>query len=412
MRKSTSAIKNHEGALRVLLFVAIALFFQGCPPPRQPLSPGPPTVSMEEVQPGERPVFSDDMAYDGLSHAIDRSLSYLSRVPADKMFTFGQDQYTAAHIASSLSHFRAFIETRPSPTAMNAYISDNYKIYQSVGGTLPHKVLFTGYYEPHLQGSLTKTDRFQYPVYARPKDLATIDLSLFADEYKGKTLVGRFTGERVVPYFDRDAIEKGALGGSGVPLVWVDDPVDLFFLQIQGSGRVYLESGGAINVHYHVANGRPYRSIGALLIEQGKIPRAEMSMQRIRAYLEAHPEEIGAIFSYNPSYVFFKIEPDGPLGCLDVKLTPGRSLAVDRRIFPMATLAFIQTQKPEVDGNGTIAAWTECARFVLNQDTGGAIRGPGRGDLFWGSGVYAELAAGHMQHPGRLYFLVLKPGIP
>jgi membrane-bound lytic murein transglycosylase A len=236
-------------------------------------------------------------------------------------------------------------------------------------------------------------------------------LSLFSAEYQGKTLVGRFTGERIVPYFDRDAIEKGALDGAVVPIAWVDNPVDLFFLQIQGSGKIYFESGDTINVHYHVANGKPYRSIGNLLIEQGKIPRLEMSMQRIRAYLNSHPEEVGAVFSYNPSYVFFKTEPDGPLGCLDVKLTPGRSLAVDRRIFPMAALSFIETQKPVVDGNGAITAWSECARFVLNQDTGGAIRGPGRGDLFWGNGSYAELAAGHMQHSGRLYFLVLKPGV-
>jgi membrane-bound lytic murein transglycosylase A len=367
---------------------------------------------MEAVPPDQRPFFSDDMAFDGLSSAIDHSLTYLSRVSPEKEFSFGRDRYSATHLARSLSHFRAFIASRPAPIVLNNYISENYIVYRSVGDSLPRQVLFTGYYEPNLRGSSVKTDRCKYPVYGRPSDLATIDLGLFSDEYKGKTLVGRFTGERVVPYFDREAIEKGAIDGSAPPIAWVDDPVDLFFLQIQGSGKIYLDSGGAINVHYQVSNGRPYRSIGSLLIAQGKIPRAEMSMQRIRAYLQAHPEEAGAIFSYNPSYVFFKTEPDGPLGCLDVRLTPGRSLAVDRRVFPMAALSFIQTEKPVVDGNGTIAAWTECARFVLNQDTGGAIRGPGRGDLFWGNGAYAELAAGHMQHPGRLYFLVLKPGIP
>lgn len=369
-------------------------------------------VSMEVVPPDQRPFFSDDMAYDGLLNAIDHSLTYLSRVPPDKPFTFGRDRYSATQLIRSLSHFRVFIASRPSLSVLNNYISENFIIYQSVGGSSPNQVLFTGYYEPNLRGSSVKTDQYKYPVYARPSDLVTVDLGLFSDEYKGKTLVGRFTGERVVPYFDREAIEKGALEGSAAPIAWVEDPVDLFFLQIQGSGKIYLNGGDTINVHYQVSNGRPYRSIGGLLIEQGKIPRTEMSMQRIRAYLQAHPEEIGAIFSYNPSYVFFKTEPDGPIGCLDVKLTPGRSLAVDRRVFPMAVLSFIQTEKPVVDGSGTIVAWTECARFVLNQDTGGAIRGPGRGDLFWGNGVYAELAAGHMQHPGRLYFLILKPGTP
>jgi membrane-bound lytic murein transglycosylase A len=412
MRIISSAPENYRGVFCALMFVAMVLMFQGCPPPQQQPPLPPLSSAMEEVTPDQRPFFTDDMAYDGLSQAVDYSLSYLSRIPADSKFTFGQDRYAAAHLITSLSHFRKFIETRPSPSALNIYISENYKIYQSVGENSPQKVLFTGYYEPILRGSLTKTDRYRYPVYPRPADLATIDLSLFSNEYQGKTLVGRFTGERVVPYYDRDAIERGVLESATPPIAWVNDPVDLFFLQIQGSGKIFFEGGGVINVHYHVANGKPYRSIGNLLIEQGKIPRAEMSMQRIREYLHAHPEEVGTIFSYNPSYVFFKTEPDGPMGCLDVKLTPGRSLAVDRRIFPMGALSFIQTQKPVMDGNGVIASWTECTRFVLNQDTGGAIRGPGRGDIFWGNGAYAELAAGHMQHPGRLYFLVLKPGIP
>ncbi len=133
-------------------------------------------------------------------------------------------------------------------------------------------------------------------------------------------------------------------------------------------------------------------------------------MQSIRAYLREHPEEVEYVLNYNPSYVFFKIEPEGPLGFLDVKLTPGRSIALDWRLFPWAGLAFIEAQKPILGSNGQIDSWENCSRFVLNQDTGGVIRGPGRADLFWGNGTYAEIAAGHMQHPGRLYFLILKPG--
>jgi membrane-bound lytic murein transglycosylase A len=406
-----SVIRHTGDSVRALLLLVTVLLLQGCPPHQLPQASTPATTVMEEVSSDQRPLFTDDMAYDGLAQAIDFSLSYLSRIPADTGFTFGLDRYTAAHLMTSLSHFGKFIETRPSPAALNRFLLENYKLYQSVGENIPQQVLFTGYYEPSLAGSLTETERYRYPVLSRPRDLVTIDLSLFSKDYLGKTLVGRLEGERMVPYFDRDAIEKGALGGTVTPLAWVEDRVSLFFLQIQGSGKIHLNSGGILNVHYHASNGKAYRSIGNLLIEQGEIPRAEMSMQRIRSYLNAHPEEIDDLFSYNPSYVFFKLEPDGPLGCLDVKLTPGRSLAVDRRIFPMATLCFIQTQKPLVDGNSAIVAWTECNRFVLNQDTGGAIRGPARGDLFWGNGPYAELAAGHMQHPGRLFFLVLKPGV-
>ena len=177
------------------------------------------------------------------------------------------------------------------------------------------------------------------------------------------------------------------------------------------SSPFYLDNGKIIDVHYHATNGRPYRSIGKLLIDKEKILRSEMSMQKIRAYLRDHPEEVEDVLNYNPSYVFLKVEEDGPLGYLEVKLTPGRSIALDRRIFPLAGLAFIETQKPLINGDGKIYEWTELSRFVLNHDTGGAIRGPGRADLFWGNGTYAEIAAGYMQHTGQLYFLILKPDI-
>ena len=214
----------------------------------------------------------------------------------------------------------------------------------------------------------------------------------------------------MVPYYERSEIEStGALDGNADVLAWVKDNVDVFFLQIQGSGKVYLDNGEVLNVHYQTTNGRPYRSIGKLLINEEKITKEEMSMQKIREYLHNHPDEIDAVLNYNPSYVFFKTEPDGPLGNINVKLTPGRSIALDRRIFPPAALVFIGTEKPVVDSTGQIHNWKPFTRFALNQDTGGAIRGPGRADLFWGNGPYAEIAAGHLKHTGKLYFLVLKP---
>jgi membrane-bound lytic murein transglycosylase A len=240
-----------------------------------------------------------------------------------------------------------------------------------------------------------------------------IDLSVFNEKYKGKSIVGRYTGQTVVPYYDRREIEEeDVLVDKAAPLVWVKDPVDVFFLQIQGSGKVFLDTGEVINVHYHGSNGRPYRSIGRLLIEEQKIPKEEMSMQKIRSYLQAHPQEMEAVLNHNPSYVFFKLESEGPLGYLNVLLTPGRSVALDRRLFPPAALVYIQTKKPVVNGAGQIDSWEDCSRFVLNQDTGGAIRGPGRADLFWGNGPYAEIAAGHLAHTGKLYFLILKPDRP
>ena len=365
--------------------------------------------AMQRVPSSKYPAFSDDMVCDGLEYGILQSISYLKRFPSSRQFRFGKDSFNAAHMIKSLEHFLNFIQTRPSKDEFNKFIKSNYLVYKSIGGRNGH-VLFTGYYEPILQGSLEQSAEYRFPVYARPRDLTTVDLSLFMPHLKNKRIIGRYTGRTVVPYFERDEIEcNGVLEGKVEKIAWIKDQVDLFFLQIQGSGRIYFDNGKTINVHYDTTNGRPYRSIGKLLIEKGMIERSEMSMQKIRAYLHEHPEEVSSILNFNPSYVFFKIEEDGPLGCIEVKLTPGRSIALDRRIFPLSALAFIETQKPLINGDGEIHNWTSFSRFVLNHDTGGAIRGPGRADLFWGNDPYAEIAAGHMQHKGKLYFLVLKP---
>ena len=394
----------------LVLTVALAVLITGCP---APIKKPPEEAALIRLSRFSYPEFHDDLELDGLEHSILKSLQYLKRVPADRSFSFGEDRFDAAHLIKSLRLFLEFLRTGPGDRELQNYIRSNYLVYQSIGRNQKGEVLFTGYYEPHLSGRLDKNEEFRYPIYALPTDLMKIDLSPFSDKYKGHSIVGRYTGRTVVPYFDRREIEEeNALVGRAAALAWVKDPVDVFFLQIQGSGKIFLNTGDVINVHYHGSNGRPYRSIGKLLIDRQKIPREEMSMQRIRSYLQSHPEEMASIFNYNPSYVFFKIEPEGPLGSLNVLLTPGRSVALDRRIFPYAALAYIQTQKPVLDSAGQIDRWVDCRRFVLNQDTGGAIRGPGRADLFWGNGPYAKMAAGHLAHVGKLYFLVLKPERP
>ena len=366
--------------------------------------------AMEEMSSWSYPNFSDDMRYDGLEHSILKSLSYLNKIPADREFIFGQDRYTTDHMIVSLQQFLDYIQSQPSTEELNEFIQTHYRVYRSVGRDGWGEVLYTGYYEPHLRGSLIRSEEYQFPIYTKPDDLVTIDLSLFNEKYSGQRIIGRLTEETVVPYYERSEIDTdGAFEGKAEVLAWVTDPVDVFFLQIQGSGKVYLDNGEVINVHYHTTNGQPYRSVGKFLIDEEKIPLEEMSMQKIREYLNNHPEEMDEVFNYNPSYVFFKIEPEGPLGNINVKLTPGRSIALDRYIFPPAALVFIQTEKPEIDSTGQIHNWKPFTRFALNQDTGGAIRGPGRADLFWGNGPYAEIAAGHMKHTGELYFLVLKP---
>ncbi len=359
------------------------------------------------------PSFSDGFFLDNLAHGIDKSLEYLNKVPAERVFRFGKDKYNARHLIRSLQVLQDFAATRPDTAAMNQFIAARYRVYRSVGGPETGRVLFTGYYEPRLLGSLKPDERYRYPVYALPNDLMVINLSPFGKKFKGQRIIGRMKGNTFVPYLERKEIEADkAFSRVAKPIAWVDDHIDLFFLQIQGSGRIYLKEGGVIRVHYHAANGRPYRSIGRLLIDQGKIPASEMSMQRLKAYLKDHPEEVETILNYNPSYVFFKTETTGPIGALGVDLTPGRSVAVDRRIFPMAAPAFLKTRIPLVGGNGRIDRWMDYTGFALSQDTGGAIRGPGRVDIFWGNGPYARIAAGHMQHKGDFYLLILNPGEP
>ena len=389
------------------LVVGTVLLLSGCAPVKT-ATVGETPPALVKLSPSGYPLLTDDLNFEGLNHGILMSLAYLRKIPQDRAFAFGADSYTAAHLIRSMEMFQKFIQNKPSADQINDMIRKDFNVYRAAGAT--EKVLFTGYYEPVLKGSLKQTAIYRYPIYCRPDDLVTVDLSAFSAKYAGETIVGRYTGQTLVPYYDRKAIENREIFKDRAPaLAWVGDPVDLFFLHIQGSGKILLDQGKMLNVHYLVSNGHPYRSIGKALIDQGKIPKSEISMQAIRAYLKAHPEEQAAILSANPSFVFFKTETDGPLGNLNVPLTPGRSIAVDKKIFPPAALMFIQAQKPVMTEAGGLGAWEDFGRFALNQDTGGAITGPARADIFWGNGPYAELAAGHLQHRGDMYFLILKP---
>lgn len=395
-------LNSYRSGRLLLVILLCALLATACALPEKP--------ALLPVGSLSYPRFEDDLLYDGLAESIKLSLEYLQRVPSERNFQFGQDSYTATHLMRSLEQFLIFVQNQPSSKELRKFIRSEFIVYQSTGKGRTKDVLFTGYFEPLLKGRSRKDDVFNIAVLGRPDDLIKIDLSLFSDTFSGKSISARFDGSTIVPYWDRQAIEQhDVLADRAQALAWLADPIDLFFLQIQGSGSIALENGDVLNIHYDSTNGHPYRSIGKLLIDEDKIPKSEMSMQSIRAYLEAHPEEQQEIFNHNPSYVFFRIEKEGPLGFLDVRLTSGRSIALDRKIFPLPALGFIETEKPLINPAGEIVTWEPFSRFVVSQDTGGAIRGPARADLFWGSGQYAEVAAGHMQNMGKLYLLVLKP---
>ena len=285
----------------------------------------------------------------------------------------------------------------------HAFIQSHFlphRIYNRDGGT---DGLFTGYYEPILHGSLTPDSRYRYPLYKRPTDLvnATTDPSLA--NVQGKRARGRLVKasngkKKMVPYYSRAEIDGPGRPLKGKELVWVDDPDDAFFLHVQGSGRVQLTDGSLMAVGYADQNGHPYKSIGRWLVDNGYMTLEEVSMQSIRQWLQDHPKEAQTLRNRNPSYVFFYQRDnvnEGPKGSMNIPLTPVRSAAVDRTLIPLGTPLWIDTVLP---GDNQ-----PFQRLLMAQDTGGAINGPVRADVFWGQGERAEKMAGDMKQPGTLY---------
>ncbi len=389
--------------------LAAALLLTLLPACRRPaVAPAPP---LTRVAPAAWPRLADDLDRRSLIAACDRSLSYLRRRDPGATVAWGNGRIAAARMAASVAAFRELIAAGTSGADLTRALKRRFDLYRAAGTDGRGRVVFTAYYEPEVAGSLTRSRDYPVPLYRPPEDLITVDLGLFRDTYRGRTLRGRLAGHRLVPYLDRAAIEAGALAGRGLEICWLRDPVDAFFLQIEGSGRLRLPDGTTRHINYAGANGRPYRSIGKILIEAGELDAESISMQQVKQWLRDHPKRAAALLAANPSYVFFHLADDGPFGNLGEPLTPGRSIATDPALFPKGGLAFITSERPVLTADGTaVAGWRPLSRFTLNQDTGGAIRGPGRVDLFWGSGDRAAVAAGHLHHEGRLYWLLLKEG--
>jgi membrane-bound lytic murein transglycosylase A len=281
---------------------------------------------------------------------------------------------------------------------------------------MPHQVVnadetitgtVTGYYEPLLHGSRAPSKRYRYPIYAVPDDLLVIDLAGLYPDLKHRRLRGRIEGNRVVPYLPRGEIDREPAPLKGREIVWVDDAVDLFFLHIQGSGQVELETGERVRVGYADQNGHPFRSLGGLLVRRGELPLARASMQGIKDWARRNPRKVQEYMNDNPSYVFFR-ELDrnlpGPIGSLGVPLTGERSLAVDARVVPLGAPVYLVTTWPNSS--------EPLERLVVAQDTGGAIAGAVRADFFWGFGDAAGNLAGKMKQSGRMWVLLPKGYVP
>lgn len=360
-----------------------------------------PEVLLERVAGRHLPVFTDDLDREPLKAAVEKSLEFYRRKPAEQTLAFGKGTITAKELEASLVTFLSLLKEKAD---LNRTIPAYFDVYR-----VTRPVLFTGYYEPVLNGSRERNGRYQHPLYRRPDDLLEIDLSLFLPDYRGEKLLGRLVDGKLIPYFTRAEIDREqCLAGKGYELAWVDDPAALFFLHVQGSGQIFLEDGSRLRVGYAASNGRAFRSVGRLLLEKGLLSPEDVSMQSVRLYLKNHPEEQEKVLFHNERYIFFRPVPEGPQGSTGAVLTPGRSMAIDPRVYPTGALAFIRAQRPVFNEAQERVSWRPFSRFVLAQDSGVAITGPGRADLFWGSGEEAELAAGHMGRAGEMYFLVKK----
>ena len=314
----------------------------------------------------------------------------------------------------------ALAEQLPAGAPVRDFFETQFLPYRVANADGSVRGLATGYYEPLLRGSRSKEGPYRYPLYAAPEDLLIVDLAEINPELKHLRLRGRLDGRRVVPYYPRAEIERGLPALAGKELLWVDDPVDLFFLQIQGSGRVLLATGELVRVGYADQNGQPYRSIGRYLVEQGELKLEQASMQSIKAWGAANPAKLDALLNRNPSYVFFRELPkaegvqgsakagamttggpvatSGPVGALGVALTPERSIAVDPRYIPLGAPVFLATTWP--------GSAQPLARLMLAQDSGGAVRGAVRADYFWGFGEAAGAQAGRMRQSARMWVLL------
>jgi len=297
--------------------------------------------------------------------------------------------------------------TQPDNTSLRAFFEERFIPYQVFNPDGTSQGLITGYYEPRLHGSRVKTERFRFPLYGVPDDLLTIDMGELYPQLKDLRLRGRLQGKRIIPYYNRGEIDNGKAPLQGHELFWVDNAVELFFLQIQGSGRIELPDGSLVKVGYAEQNGHPYNSIGKTLVDMGALKIEDASMQNIKLWAEKNPKKLTSLLEQNPSYVFFRELPNdlpAPLGALGVPLTNEYSLAVDARTIPLGAPVFLSTTYPNTTN--------PLNRLMLAQDTGGAIKGAVRGDFFWGFGEQAGAQAGRMKQAGQMWVLFPKGAEP
>lgn len=364
------------------------------------LKPAKPGLDFEQVAFAELPGWGSTQL-SGATPALQRSCARIATLPAHRRLPGAAVGGTADDWSLGCAALLAATTEAALTEALTRHFSP---LRVSLDDTSEGK--FTGYYETLLQGSRSQSPKFSVPLYIRPPELVMVDLGTFRGDLKGRRIAGRVEGGRLIPYPDRRRIDDGHLDGRDLELLWVDSQVDAFFLHIQGSGRVKMPDGSLLRVGYAAQNGHVYSAIGRFLISEGEIARENMSMQSIRAWLKANPAKATDMLQRNASYIFFRElgDSDGPYGSAGVPLTAGHSLAVDRKHLPLHAPIWLSASHP--DPASTIAPSVPFNRLMVAQDTGGAITGEIRGDVFWGFGDRAEEIAGRMANRGR-YWLIL-----
>ena len=379
----------------IFLLIIIAAFFSGC-------MRAVPKVSVKSQQSFSPVVaadinFTDDLDPASLELAIERSINYYENAGRNKVYLIADRLIGAQQLKETLTAFRTILRKTDNAADLSKKIAAGFNVYRIARTGDSNHSLFTGYYEPLLEGSLKRTEKYKYPLYRVPPDLI-----------KNENNVGRMKDGKFIPYYSRREIDvDGVLQGKNLELVWVADPVELYSLHIQGSGKIKLEDETLLTVGYAQTNGRPFRSITKFMLEGGKIKSSEASYRHV--FLRGKEEkEMYDILSYNERYTFFRFLDKEPVGSLGEPVTPGRSIATDPDFFPEGALAFIRLRKPVFDTEGNVKERVSFSRFVLNQDKGSAIEGPGRVDLFCGFGTKAEYTAGTLKEKGELYLLIKK----
>lgn len=396
---------------RSLLALCVAALFSACVTPQRPAPAS--GEAIQAVAPSDWPALADDLDAGSLARASEHDLAYL-RGLGEKSFQIGGMTVGAQRLIESVEALVELRRKSAAPAEFEAGLKDGFELYRVVGSTPGGGAFFSAYYQPVLPASPKRTERFAYPLYRRPSDLVTVDLGAFNPKYKGETVGARLDAKgQLVPYFDRRDIDvRKQLEGRGLEVVWLENSFDRLDLHVQGGGLLQYPDGKLMIAKYAGNNGAPYKSAGMALVGSGAMTREEASKATIKQYLLEHPEGEGWLLSQNPRYVFFDVSPapgDGmPFGSIERPLTPGRSIAVDPKAVPLGALAYARLPLPQADPSGRLLGKTASGRFVLCQDTGGAIQGPGRVDLFLGHGPDAKAEAAKVWDSGDLYLLLKK----